>query len=181
MKHIQGGFCSNVKLMLALSKEYNFIVKEYDLVDQTRKNKIIRAGDYTFTFYHSSDGKIHITGIKSFEKIPSLLRFLSERIDVNIGQISNLCIVNNSTWHFSVKEKIPLQKISEFFNNHSSENLKLKFDPHKFPGLTIKWIQGGCAILFNTGKINVMGVKSPAEFFRIRIKVISIINIIKHS
>ena len=110
--------------MLTLSKEWKFDVKDCDLVDQSRKNKIVRAGDYTFTFYQSNGEKIHITGIKDFEKIPPLLRFLSNRININIDQISSLYIVNNSTWHFSIKEKIDLQKIVEFFNNHSPENLK---------------------------------------------------------
>ena len=181
MKHISGGYCSNVKLMITLPNECKFNVKDCDLIDKSRKNIIIRAGNYTFTIYQSNGKKVHITGIKDFEQLHPLIRFLSCRININIDQISSLYIVNNSTWHFSIKEKIDLQKIVEFFNTHSPANLKLKFDPQRFPGLTIKWIlEGGCAILFNSGKINIMGVKSQAEFFRIRIKVLSIVNIINH-
>ena len=174
MKHIQAGFCSNVKLMLPLTKESDFVIKELDLVDQSRKNKIIRAGDYTVTLYQSNCSKIHVTGVKNFEQIPSLLKFLSERIDLSIGQISEMYIVNNSTWHFQVKERIPLQRLAEFLNELSTDVFSWKFNPQKFPGLSIKWPQG-CAILFNTGKINILGVKSPAEFFRIRMKVLYII------
>lgn len=181
MKHISGSYCSNVKLMLTLPNQCIFNVKDYDLVDKNRKNQIIRAGDFTFTIYQSNGKKVHITGIRDFEQIPSLLKFLSCRINLNIDQISTLYIVNNSTWHFSIKEKVNLQKIVDFFNKQAPLNLKLKFDPQRFPGLTIKWIlQGGCAILFNSGKVNIMGVKSQAEFFRLRIKVLSIVNIVKY-
>ena len=174
MKHQQKHFCSNVKILLTVPKNTNFEIKDCDLIHETQKNIIIRANEYTITRYRSSQSTYHITGINNFEKLAELMLFLSERMCISPNIIAEKYVVNNSSWHVDLKESINLKKLSEKLVIRNSKDFTWKFNALKFPGLCIKWREG-CAILFNSGKINILGIRSKHCFYRIKIKVLDIL------
>ena len=174
MKHRQKHFCSNVKIMLVVPVSTNFEIKDCDLIHETQKNIIIRTGEYTITRYRNSLNRYHITGIYNFEKISELVVFLSERMCIPYHIITKNYVVNNSSWHIDLKESINLKKLAEKLIIWNSNNFTWKFNTLKFPGLCIKWDEG-CGILFNSGKINILGIRSKPCFYRIKIKILDIL------
>ena len=174
MKHKQLEFCSNVKILVTLSSETTFEIKDCDLLHETPKNVVIRASDFTIIRYRHCLNSLHITGIYNFEKIPELLKFLSERTFIPSSLLAKKVVINNSSWHMNLKEQINLKKLAEKLLVLKSKDFTWKFNTLKFPGLCIKWTEG-CAILFNSGKINILGIKSKQCFFRIKIKILDII------
>jgi TATA-box binding protein (TBP) (component of TFIID and TFIIIB) len=52
--------------------------------------------------------------------------------------------------------------------------VKGKFIPSVFPALVLK-CKVGSAMLFNTGKINLLGIKSPGDFLRSRLEILDFI------
>ena len=174
MKHKQLEFCSNVKILLTLPSETTFEIKDCDLIHETLKNVIIRASEFTITRYRHCLNSFHITGIYNFEKIPELLKFLSERTFTPCNILAKKIIINNSLWHVNLKEQINFKKLAVKLLGLKSKDFTWKFNTLKFPGLCIKWTEG-CAILFNSGKINILGIKSKQCFFRIKVKILDII------
>lgn len=169
MSHRTGGWCSNVKVVVNCGKVINFVIRDSDLVDNTQNNHIIRADNYTFTCYRKNPEKIHVTGVKNFGSIRPMLEYLSERINCPYFILSNGLCVNNSTWHFSLKNEIDLPSLC---SKHKTSGIKKwKFNPGTFPAFILK-TELGSAVIFNSGKINILGCKSQRDFFKAKIKVL---------
>lgn len=105
-----------------------------------------------------SSGRITVTGFSSIEDlIGSLNAFSSdlERIGTNIDIDKNKIEIQNIVGVTEVDRELDLEQISSDFGSNNIE-----YNPKKFAGLIFRPQSTGTSMLFRTGKLNLVGVKS---------------------
>jgi len=131
----------------------NHILKKRHISCKKSANITVVRDKYVFCIFERKDKNIHfnVTNIKSFSDIYNFLFFFSEHYFTYDTKLISLNI-DNITANFHVKEKINLQQI------YSIEKTQIKFNPERFSGYFLKF-QKGTAIIFRSGKINIVGCK----------------------
>lgn len=95
---------------------------------------------------------VNITGIKDFSKISqSILNLKNSFFRKKKTKILKVKI-DNITSSFSFPKRIILPFIKK-------RNFNTKYNPERFPGLFLKF-EEGTAIIFENGKVNIVGSKS---------------------
>lgn len=118
------------------------------------------------TIYRS--GKYIFYGIKYLESLPDLwlefVQILSSFLDMRVATYPS---VQNIVGMVELSRNISLTKICA---QYSMENVE--YEPEVFPGLVWRGQEGTC-LIFSSGKILVMGVKSMEQFERVEADVLS--------
>ena len=105
------------------------------------------------TIYRS--GKYILCGIKSVNHIPELWSEVSSQLSPYLDMSSaTFPVIQNNVGMTDIQRKISLTKICVNFSLESVE-----FEPEVFPGLVWRMKVGTC-LIFSSGKILMMGVKS---------------------
>ena len=156
----------NIKLSAKIpGKSLENIQKSFTNIKKTYNNFIVvqpDQSDVIFCFFkYPTTGKIkkyrenhvNITNVKSFHGIKDAISILSINLSIPIKSIKFKidCITATST---IVNRKLDIEKF--LINNR---DLKTQFNQEKFPGLFV-YVEKCTLILFNSGKIVIIGVKS---------------------
>ena len=117
------------------------------------KTRIPPYNKYT-AFYAS--GKFLITGVKNYKELnevaENVVNFLKEyNIDNNIKEIN----INNHVLTDKIDFDINLDDLILKLNSTNAS-----YEPEQFPGLIYKYEDKITFVLFNSGKMNIVGVKS---------------------
>lgn len=147
----------------------HIVIKRNAKVKKTANITIIRDV-YVFCIFERKDGYVHfnVTKIKSIADIYNFLFFFSDQYFTYDTILKSLKI-DNITSNFTTKDSINLQKIN-------SQNLNVKFNPERFAGYFIKFV-GGTAIIFRSGKINIVGCKTVSAINEICLQLKKILHV----
>ena len=159
-----------------LLKIDNLVVK-FDCmvkIDLNKLNKILPNSEYDPELYFAlinrrkepktsflinSSGVIIINGLKNVRDINSSAKYIVDKLkDVgyNAKYNSNKIEIVNIIAGYNLKKKIDLDKLSLL--EHT------KYNPKQFPGLILK-LDKGKALIFSSGKTQLVGFKSEKEIF----------------
>ena len=79
-------------------------------------------------------------------------------------QVDNICATKITNGN------IDLEILFKDLDKYNSSKFKVNYNSQKFPGLFIKFYKEfivGTLIIFKSGKINCVGLKSPNDFVRL--------------
>ena len=163
----------NIKLCIITNEEINFFENDStDLLYSTRNSEILRTDSFVFTVYNHTKSNIHVTGVKKFEDIERCMSFLLQKTNIKIDDIE--CYrVNNTTSVFQLSKKINLTRLKKCLSeDFDSSQMWSRLE--KFPAVYFK-NEHGTAVIFQSGKINLVGCKSVVEQIKLRVKVLDIL------
>lgn len=168
---------SNVKLSLKL-KDLVINTDENTQLDFFEKyNRIIKVENFTITIYHNNPHALHMTGIKNLcENLDLAIKTISLLSSVNFNYIKSIIRIDNITATCNYyKSKVNL--IILFKKIKAKNDVHVRFNPVKFPGMTVKFSsKSGTAIIFESGKINLLGCKNIPSINRLIICTLDLIN-----
>ena len=152
-------FVKNVKISATFAskkpiKRFIDIATTRNVYCAQKRNILVIKDIYSITIFQKLNNKYHlnITGIKSLniisEVINWIIRIYCDKIDFRLIAYN----IDNITSAFDIKQKISLHTLA---NNvkHSSYN------PERFHALYFK-NDKGTVVVFQSGKINIVGAKS---------------------
>lgn len=161
---------SNIKISCVFKLPTNwrklleFIVKKRKISIKKTANIIVIKDKYIFCIFEKKDKTVHfnVTKIKSISDIFNFLFFFAQNyFSYNTTLLS--LKVDNITSSFNIKKPI-------LFKHLNIVNQKFNFNPERFSGFFIKYPEG-TAILFQSGKINIIGCKTISDIKKIWIDV----------
>jgi len=126
-----------------------------------------------------SSGRITVAGPKSKEEvIESLNEFSSEleKVGTNLDFGTYSAEIQNMIGVTQVERELDLQTIASDFGSEDIE-----YNPENFAGLIFRPSSTGTAMLFKTGKINLVGVKSCDQLLSLHLELVERIPILKHT
>lgn len=106
------------------------------------------------------NGKLHITGIKSFNEIQEISESVID-FSKKLNKVKDIeiCLLN-SNFHIGIG--LNLYKLGEVIKNINDENLIIPltfYDPNKYPGIKLRY-HNTSLLIFSSGSIMVAGGKS---------------------
>jgi TATA-box binding protein (TBP) (component of TFIID and TFIIIB) len=110
---------------------------------------------------------LNISGVKTFENINQIIL----KIKKNYFQYNCIVIsvkVDNTTSVFQYPQKVNLDFFKKCF-------CLSKFDKERFPGLFYK-LEHGTAIIFKSGKVNILGCKSKDQILSTWKEIMNMLN-----
>lgn len=177
MKYLFKIKISNVKLSLKIN-DLVINTDESTHLDYFEKyNRIIKVENFTITTYHNNPHVLHITGIKNLcENLDLALKTISLLSSVNLNYVKSMIRIDNITATCNYyKSKINL--IILFKRIKNKNDVHVRFNPTKFPGMTVKFSsKSGVAIIFESGKINLLGCKNIQSINNLFICTLDLIN-----
>ena len=127
---------------------------------------VVSDKNYSFTFFkhcsqkNSKNQHLNVTSIKRIEDIPDVVNHLCAKINISPQEISYK--IDNVSAKVQLNKSLDIEKF-QFLN----QDLKIQYNIEKFPGLFIKKnlqndinAKAATFILFNSGKINIVGARS---------------------
>ena len=111
------------------------------------------------SFLINSSGMIIINGLKNIKDINSSAKYIVDKLNgvgYNAKYNSDNIEIVNIIASYNLKKKIDLDKFSLLENT--------EYNPKRFPGLVLK-LDKGKALIFSSGKIQLVGFKSEKEIF----------------
>lgn len=151
---------ANVKVSIKTSQLFLDTVYKHlfekGLVCQNFNNFLVVKSKYTYIIFKTNknnENHINITKIPSIELISEAIQIIKDlTLCFVISQtIDNIIATTNTNKRLNLKEIILNNKFH-----------KVKYNNEKFPGLFIKFDRG-TAIIFHSGKIVIVGLKSVKE------------------
>ena len=137
-------------------------IAEKRLTTVVQKRNIVIINDiYSITIFKKLSNKYHInvTGIRSLSLISSVVDWLinsyCKRTDFQLIRYQ----IDNITATFDIGFSISLHSLAHAYNSS-------RYNPERFPGLHYK-TDWGTAIVFKSGKVNIVGCKSENEIISI--------------
>ena len=162
---------TNIKISLSFNGlNYSQIL---DLIKnhryQIQANLISIYSDFTFVIFKTEKKVLHcnVTKLSNYSDIyKAQKRFLEIFKGAKIlkRQVDNICATRN------VMKNIDFTKLFIKLNDTKENKFTLRYNNQKFPGMFIKFNKNyltGTIILFKSGKIVVLGLKSPTNFIAI--------------
>lgn len=138
----------------------NYIVNKRKIKIKKTANITVIKDKYIFCIFEKKDKTVHfnVTKIKSISDIFNFLFFFSQNyFSYNTTLLS--LKVDNITSSFNIKKPI-------LFKQLKLTNQKFNFNPERFSGFFIKYTEG-TAVLFQSGKINIIGCKTVTAIQKI--------------
>ena len=139
-----------------------------------KRNILIIKDIFSLSVFKKIENKFHIniTGIPSLKDVTSTIDWLVNTYckDIFFRMISFQ--IDNITATFDIGFNVSLEEIA-------SNVKKSKYNPERFPGLCYKTLHG-TAVIFDTGKINIVGCKSEYEIFALWKDIQEIIYVVRN-
>ena len=153
---------SNIKISCVFKLPLNWrvllqsITQKRKISIQKNANFLILRDKYVICIFEKNDQTIHfnVTKIKSIKDIFEFLFFFSREYFTYDSRLISLKI-DNITSSFNVGSLLNLKEIQKNYKNSN-------FNPERFAGMFIKF-EGGTAIIFRNGKVNIVGCKSVSK------------------
>ena len=161
----------NIKLSLKIvSKNFYLNRDRLRYINETNKNFcVLKDSDFTFVIFRTEKKVLHcnVTKLSNYSDIlKAQKRFLEIFRGAKIinRQVDNICATRN------VMKNIDFTKLFKKLNKTKENKFTLRYNNQKFPGMFIKFIKNyltGTIIIFKSGKIILVGLKSPIDFIAI--------------
>lgn len=153
---------TNVKISVKIQAKPLDIVQKVleakNILCKTHNNFLVAKSEYTFIIFKSKFGDgannhINITKIPNLSFIPHVILLTETLLECRTFQhrIDNISATSNSPQRLNLVKLVEKKK----FKN-------IKYNNQTFPGLFLSF-NTGTAILFHSGKINIVGCKSEAN------------------
>lgn len=153
---------NNVKIsvlfhsVFPMSHFFNTAISRNVCISQKRNFLVIKDG-FSITIFQKSDNQYHlnVTGIQSLSEVNQAVNWVivtycpSESFRYISHQVDNV----TATYNFGYK--LPLQKIACYLT-------PCRYNTERFPGLHMK-SEKGAVIIFESGKVNIVGYSSEQE------------------
>ena len=153
---------NNVKIsvlfhsVFPMSHFFNTAISRNVYISQKRNFLVIKDG-FSITIFQKSDNQYHlnVTGIQSLGQVDEAVNWVivtycpSEFFRYISHQVDNV----TATYNFGYK--LPLQKIAYYLT-------PCRYNTERFPGLHMK-SEKGAVIIFESGKVNIVGYTSEQE------------------
>lgn len=169
MTHVKS--ITNIKISLKFCGiDYSQILDLIkDLHYQIRANLISIYSNFTFVIFRTEKKVLHcnVTKLSNYSDIlKAQKRFLEIFRGAKIinRQVDNICATRN------VMKNIDFAKLFKKLNNTKENKFTVRYNNQKFPGMFIKFIKNyltGTIIIFKSGKIILIGLKSPIDFIAV--------------
>lgn len=111
---------------------------------------------------------VNLSGVKNFNDLKLKLDFL-KNIFLKKKYELKYQKVDNISANFSLANKINLRDLYEKTQN-------CKYNTERFPGLFLK-LENSTAVIFNSGKVNILGCKTESQVLQAWNKVKEIVNV----
>ncbi len=147
-----------------------FELESEDLEDFMEKFTITRCGAITVTRYPRSK-TLHVTGISDFTKLTYAAEVLSTRINVATDKILKRIRIDNTTHHYDLGKKVNVKALKLMALKHEKV---ISVKESGFPGINLR-TDSGCASVFNTGLVNLLGCKSFQAVTRTLLVVLDLV------
>ena len=150
---------SNVKISVLVYSKLCFTsfiesANKREVVFHMRRNILVINDIFSITVFKKQFDKYHIniTGIKLPSHVNTVIKWVVDfYCPEKYFTILKYCI-DNITATFDIGSSVPLNYIASLNNS-------MKYNPERFPGLFYK-TEYGTALIFNSGKVNIVGCKS---------------------
>jgi TATA-box binding protein (TBP) (component of TFIID and TFIIIB) len=153
----------NIVAVIDIGKEINLFnmdmsLSNVDYHPETDSNLTYFPKQYdSVTLRVPSSGRITVTGSSNREELIGGLNSFSsdlEMIGTNIDIDNKQIEIQNIVATTEVDRELDLEQISSDFSRN------IEYNPEKFAGLIFRPQSPGTAMVFRTGKINLLGIKS---------------------
>ena len=132
-------------------------------------NFIVVYSNFTYIFFNTKNNILHcnVTKIKKYNQIylsKKELKYHFPKLNIISTQVDNICATKITN------ANIDLEILFKDLVRYNSLKFKVNYNSQKFPGLFIKFYKKviiGTLIIFKSGKINYVGLKSPNDFVRL--------------
>ena len=154
----------NIKVSVKIDKLDYFGLKDSLKHIQCHNNFYVLKDRYTYVLFKPKIGKtishLNITKIVGFDYIIPAIQLAKTIFKGEI--LYNTVKIDNITATHYLNETINLSELYEKYN----DTFNLHYNNDVFPGLS--WKSGkGTAIIFHSGNVNIVGVKSVQEIVKI--------------
>ncbi len=149
----------NVKFSFQLHNILNIrnLLKTLDSVVHHSNYSVIRPKHRKIVFIVFYSGYVNCTGLKTQEDIPAALALFQE-----VSGPSNICFgkvkIDNIAATSHLGKKISLTSLKP----PRGEVTQVCYNPERFAGAHVKLNKGGCCIVFENGKVVLVGAKSDS-------------------
>ena len=162
---------NNIKMSLNFSginfSQILYLIK--NLNHQIKANLLSVYSEFTFVIFKTDKKIVHcnVTKLSNYSDIYKAKKHFLEIFrgaTILNTQVDNICASLN------LLKKIDLTKMFMKFNDIKKNNFKVHYNNQKFPGMFIKFKKeflNGTIIIFKSGKIIIIGLKSPSHFVEI--------------
>ena len=124
---------------------------------------------FTYIFFNTSTNVLHcnVTRIKKYNQIFTAKKYLKNffpQINILSTKVDNICATK------TIKGKVCLDLLFRELVESNSTQFRVSYNSQKFPGLFVKFYDSkltGTLLIFKSGKINLVGVKSPNQFLKL--------------
>jgi TATA-box binding protein (TBP) (component of TFIID and TFIIIB) len=177
---------NKLKTLLDIVRRLNTINKTARKKRRTKKKKeifkqchnfIVIRGKYVISIFLNS-GAVNITGIPSFKKISSAVKYFCHLFRINQRQLTPL-IIDNITASGDFNQKVNLKQLKHFINGNCEKSIvtSATFNTQRFPGCICRTFSriGTCTV-FRSGKYNIVGAKCLKHIRRITREMIVLIH-----
>lgn len=164
----------NIKISLKLQIPYQsyFTQKTKQIKSLKFKNTLnffILYSKYTYIFFKTFNNIAHcnVTKLKQYNDIYLAKKNLKEiftDISITSTKVDNICATRRT------HSKINLNRLFQNLTFLKSNVYKVNYNSQKFPGLFVKFLGfpiKGTLIIFKSGNINYVGIRSPRNFIEI--------------
>ena len=151
----------NIKISLLLEPT-NFIQKNIQIfafnknVTKKKHSFFVVRNEFVYTIFYS--GYINITGLKCNEDIKTSIMNILKLLKISSENIYKIKIDNIVASNL-FNEKIEIRKYILFLRE---KKYKIRYNPHRFPGATLKLIKGSI-LFFVSGKFILLGFKNITD------------------
>ena len=164
----------NIKISLKLQTPYQsyFTEKNKQISSLRFKNTLnffILYSKYTYIFFKTFNNIAHcnVTKLKKYNDIYLAKKKLKEIFtDISIlsTKVDNICATRRT------HSKINLNSLFQKLTFLKSNVYKVNYNSQRFPGLFVKFLSSpikGTLIIFKSGNINYVGIRSPCNFIEV--------------
>ena len=133
----------------------SFILKNEIVMERKKKNNVFKHQPFTFNIYHHSPHIVHVTGVKSIERMKLAQCIIEEKFHQKVLKIR----IENMFYSQKNYQNIDLIKVHEFLQNN--ELFHVDYNVELFAGMYLlpKNKQYPTIIFFRTGSYTIMGGK----------------------
>ena len=133
----------------------SFILKNEIVMERKKKNNVFKHQPFTFNIYHHSPHIVHVTGVKSIERMKLAQCIIEEKFHQKVLKVR----IENMFYSQKNYQNIDLIKVHEFLQNN--ELFHVDYNVELFAGMYLipRNKKYPTIIFFRTGSYTLMGGK----------------------
>jgi TATA-box binding protein (TBP) (component of TFIID and TFIIIB) len=128
---------------------------------------VARSSRFTYVFF--SQNFCNVCGAKSVQQVDTALHELCDLFSIVISSICNIKIDNiMATGRVrAFPSYLEMEKYACERSESIVDCIRTEYNREKFPAIKLEFAPRGCAMLFQSGKVNILGCTEPTQADRI--------------